>query len=203
MARTGHPFEGRLEIIIAVLLGVAAILGAYAALRNEQQNHDATTRFSEGIVNISNANQFYSSGNAIYSLDQVLFTEFAKDNFAGQGNLAQYFYKTLMRPELQRGIRWWQRSKTAKSPFDDKDPDYVVAEYIRAGQLDSATHAKFVTAKAAQNKADHYTLIEVILATALFLIGVAGVTRVWPIKITGVVLGALIILVSAVLLITA
>jgi hypothetical protein len=202
MVRTGHPWEPRLEIIIAVLLGLAAIAGAYAALKNEQRNHEATVEFSEGIVNISNSNQFYSSGNSVYSADQALFTEYAKANFSNQGDLAQYFYDSLMRPELQKGIRWWEKSKNAKSPFDDRDPNYGVAEYAKGAELDKITHEKFAQAKTQQNVADRYTLIEVILATALFLIGVAGVTRVWPVKITGVVLGAVILIVSLVLLAT-
>ncbi|MFL5831631.1 MAG: hypothetical protein ACJ76X_17075 [Solirubrobacteraceae bacterium] len=49
--RTRARWTGRLELIITVLLGLTAVVGAFAALKNEQRNHDATFEFSEGIKN--------------------------------------------------------------------------------------------------------------------------------------------------------
>src|SRR2546430_4635291 len=38
--RTRRRWTGRLELIITVLLGLTAVVGAFAALKNEQRNHD-------------------------------------------------------------------------------------------------------------------------------------------------------------------
>src|SRR5437763_9517243 len=76
--RTRRRWTGRLELIITVLLGLTAVVGAFAALKNEQRNHDATFEFSEGIKNFDDAGQFYATGNATFTHDQALFLEYAK-----------------------------------------------------------------------------------------------------------------------------
>src|ERR1700732_1342355 len=72
------PWFGRLELLITVLLGLAAITGAYAALKNEQRNHNATEQFSQGIRNFDDSGQFYATFNTEFTHNQALFLEFAK-----------------------------------------------------------------------------------------------------------------------------
>src|SRR5690349_13621902 len=71
--RRGRSWARRLELIITVLLGLTAVVGAFAALKNEQRNHDATFEFSEGIKNFDDSGQFYATGNATFTHDQTLF----------------------------------------------------------------------------------------------------------------------------------
>jgi hypothetical protein len=129
-------WEARLEIIIAVALGLAAIVTAGAVFLNEHQEHEAELDFHAATHSIVRA--------------------------AGAG---------------------------IRSP----------AGHVLELRAEEAT----VNAEDHQGRAATYTLAEVILATSLFLFGVAGISSRWRLKIatlsvaTGVFLTALVVLAIA------
>ena len=126
-------WEARLEIIIAVALGLAAIVTAGAVFLNEHQEHQAEQ-------------DFHASTHAIVAATGA-------------------------------GVR---------------SPAGHVLE-LRAERLE-------ISAADHQDKAATYTLAEVILATSLFLFGVAGISARWRLKVAtlgvafGVFLTALVVL---------
>jgi hypothetical protein len=178
------PWHGRLELLITVLLGMAAIFGAWAALRNEQHNHDATEQFSEGIKNFDDSGQYYSTANQTFNQDQALFLAYAQSNFQKRYDLSGYIKDSLMGDTLKAGVNWWENTKTnANSPFVPQDPKYDIPQLAAAQQSAATSSKNFKEAKTQQNRADHFTIVEVILATALFLYGIAGVTRNMTVKL--------------------
>jgi hypothetical protein len=127
--------EPRLEIAIAIALGLAAIVTAGSVFLNEHQEHDATLDFHQAT-------------------HQLIVATAA-------------------------GIR------------------------TPAGRaLEASSSRKVSTAQDHQDKAARYTLAEVVLATSLFLFGVAGISTSWRIRVsafgiaTGVFLVALVVLAS-------
>jgi hypothetical protein len=206
-AHTRSRWPGRLELVITVLLGLAAVTGAFAALKNEQRNHEATLDFSEGIRNFDDAGQFYATGNATFTHDQSLFLEYAKAIQSNDKELATYIRTNLMGPTLQAGVKWWEgpnaKSKNPEqTPFTDKNPDYGIPQLTEAQSSTNASKANFAAARKEQDKADHFTLVEVILATALFLYGIAGVTRNMTLKLGTLGTGSAIFLIALILLLT-
>ncbi len=134
--QSGAPssrLEGRLEIIIAIALGLAAIVTAGAVYLNEHQEHKANLDFHQATHRLLGA--------------------------------------------TAAGLR---------SP---------AGRALEASSLDEVQQAEDH-----QDKAANYTLAEVILATSLFLFGVAGISSRWRIKIgafataTGVFLIAMVVL---------
>ena len=129
-------WESPLEIVIAIALGLAAIVTAGAVYLNEHQEHKATLDFH----------------SATHSLVAA----------AGSG------IRTARGRELE----------AESAEFNDSAEDH-------------------------QEKAARYTLAEVILATSLFLFGVAGISSRWRLKIvtlsvaTGVFLTAIAVLAIA------
>ena len=129
-------WEARLEIIIAVALGLAAIVTAGAVFLNEHQEHEAELDFHAATHSIVRA--------------------------AGAGIRSPAGHALELRAE--------------------------------ASTIDAEDH---------QDRAATYTLAEVILATSLFLFGVAGISSRWRLKIatlsvaTGVFLTALLVLLIA------
>jgi hypothetical protein len=205
--RTRARWTGRLELIITVLLGLTAIVGAFAALKNEQRNHDATFEFSEGIKNFDDAGQFYATGNATFTHDQTLFLEYAKAIQANDKQLATYIFNNLMGEPLQAGVKWWEgpnaKAKVPEqTPFTSKNPDYAIPQLTEAQNSTNASRTNFSEAREQQDKADHFTLVEVILATALFLFGIAGVTRNMTLRVGTLGFGTLIFVASLVLLVS-
>jgi hypothetical protein len=200
-------WPGGIELFVAIMLGLTAIASAYAAWRNEQRNHDATAQFSEGIRDYDDGGQFYAEGQSVLSRDESLFLEYAKAKQLNQSKLATYIFDNLMSPTLQAGVRWWEGPNTrtshpARNPFTPHDPEYKIQQLTDANQSYDTSKNKFREARAEQEKADHYTLIEVILATSLFLYGVAGVTGNPRSKRAIVLIGTAIFLIALVFLIS-
>jgi Flp pilus assembly protein TadB len=134
--QSGAPstkWEGRLDVIIAIALGLAAVVIAGAVYLNEHQEHKANLDFHQATHRLLGAT--------------------------------------------------------------------VVGLRTPAGRrLEAASLHEVEQAEDHQEKAADYTLAEVILATSLFLFGVAGISSRWRIKIgalataTGVFLIALVVL---------
>jgi hypothetical protein len=137
VARAGSERQRRwdspLEIVLAVALGLAAVVTAASVYLNEHQEHRATLDFHEGTHRLLEA--------------------------------------------TAAGIR---------TP--------------RGHALEAASEDEVNRAEDHQEKAADYTLAEVILATSLFLFGIAGISTRWRIKIgalataTGVFLVAIVVL---------
>ncbi len=201
-------WAGRLELIITIALGLCAIVGAFAAYKNEQRNHEASAQFSQGIANFDDAGQNFSTANTTFSRDQSQFLAYATAIHDNKAKLAAYILHDVMDPTLQSAIRWWQspanvnQKNPARTPFTDKNPNYTIPELTQATDSTDASKANFAEAKKQQQNADHFTLVEVILATALFLYGIAGVTRNITLKVGTFATGTLIFVVSLALLAT-
>jgi hypothetical protein len=106
----------RLDIVIAIALGLAAIVTAASVYLNEQQEHKATLNFHEAthrLIDATSAGLHTPSGKA----------------------------------------------------------------------LEAASEDEINRAQDHQERAATYTLAEVILATSLFLFGIAGISSRWRIKI--------------------
>jgi hypothetical protein len=128
-------WEARLEIIIAIALGLAAIVIAGAVYLNEHQEHKAELDFH----------------GATHSLVQ-----------AAEAGL-----------HTPRGHVLELRAERANESAEDH-----------------------------QDKAASYTLAEVILATSLFLFGVAGISSRWRIKVGALSSATIVFLVALVVLAT-
>ena len=132
---SSHPWETRIQILIAVALGLAAIVTAAAVYRNEQEEHKATKAFHAANLYLVSA--------------------------VGAG---------ITSP---RGKELEAQAEQAEDDADDH-----------------------------QERATGYTLAEVILATSLFLFGIAGISRFWIIKIGALSSASVVFVVAVIVLAT-
>lgn len=198
----------RLEMLIAILLGIAALVGAAGAyFGHVAEGHSissfnegisqANVDFNQGIRDSTDSNLFYSQGNQKFVEYRLIFQEFAKDAYQGlktnDETVATYIQKTLMDPALQKMVAWWETgSNTTKysSPFVDQDPYYgnSIPDYAQGQKLDQQATSEFKSAKDSQeasfssarkdeHQSNSYTLVEVLIASSLFLYGIASVTK--------------------------
>ena len=132
---SSRPWETRIQILIAVALGLAAIVTAAAVYRNEQEDHKAT-----------------------------------KDYHAATAYLVSAVGAGIISP---RGRELEGLAKQAENDAEDH-----------------------------QDRATHYTLAEVILATSLFLFGIAGISKLWIIKIGAFSCASVVFVIAVVVLAT-
>jgi Flp pilus assembly protein TadB len=128
-----RPWESRIDIVIAVALGLAAIVTAGAVYLNEHEEHKATLDFHEATHRLLDA-----------------------------------------------------------TAADLNTP--------RGRALEAASEDEIVRAEDHQERAADYTLAEVILATSLFLFGIAGISSRWRIKIGALSAASVVFLIALVVL---
>jgi len=169
-----------MEVAIAMLLGLAAIVTAWCSFQASQLGDVVQKSYSEGIRAADAASQAYNSAITNDIRDQTLFLEFAKAAQAGDDETALYVLQTLMPPELSAAVEWWSSQPDdagLDSPFVDANPEWSDAAYQEAVALDESSQAYFDAADQADNDADAFDLLTVILTLALFFLGIAGLSR--------------------------
>jgi hypothetical protein len=194
---------GRLEIVVAAMIGLAAVIGAYAALSAERAEHKATIAFDDGVRTTTAAGQAATAGIQALQGDQQLFVQYAAAREAGHRRLVRYIYSHLMSRQLRAGVRWWLGHAEARSPFASADHSYRIQALDRSAALSRRSAELVQLGQSKQELADHYEVVEVVVAAALLLLGLAGVLPSGPVRPTAAVLGAVVLVVALVLLETA
>lgn len=186
-----EPRDQRLELAIAVLLGIAAVLTAIAAYRADSRGGDATVEYNLGIRSADAASQAFTEGTQQLVQDQALFLEYAKAANSGEEDLALYLRDSLFSAELEAGVAWWEEQPDdgPESPFVEDNPDYVIAGYEVGSELEAETEQHFADAARLDEEGGEYTLMTVILAVALFLLGITAAIGAFPVKLGMVAVG--------------
>ena len=173
------PRSKRLEIWIAALLGVVAVITAFATYKAVLEDGDTLANFNEGVRINNDATAKDTEGTQQYTTDQAIYLEFIKSDVAGEGDVANYFRKTLFSPELEEAFQWVEEGEDdpdVVSPFQEDSP-YARPEYEEAEKLRGQVKQRFEEASVHDEDGDKYVLATVILSIALFLLGIAGVNR--------------------------
>jgi len=172
--------KDRLEFVIAVMLGLAAIITAWTAFQSTQLGDKVQESFSEGIRTSDQASQEYNTALATDNQSQAIFLEYAKAAVAGDEVTAAYIKDTLMTPELAAAVEWWieQPEETGpESPFVEENPNWDDSSWVTAEELDVKAQEYFDAAKKADTDGDRFDLLQVIVTLSLFLFGVASLAR--------------------------
>ncbi len=202
---TGNPFKDRLELVIAVMLGLAAMITAWTAFQSTQLGDKVQESFSEGIRTSDQASQEYNTAIATDNQSQALFLEYAKATVAEDEVTATYIKETLMSPELAAAVDWWieQPEETGPdSPFVDENPNWDDSSWVAGAELDAKAQEYFDAAKTADTEGDKFDLLQVIVTLSLFLFGVASLVRQQRIQIGLAAVGAVILIYSIVMTIS-
>lgn len=191
----------RTEIVIAILLGLAAILTAWSTFQSSQLGSSVSAAYSEGIRTSDAASQAFNDASAADVADQALFLEFAKSVNSGDEATANYIHDSLMTPELQSAVDWWSQqpdSANYPTPFTPDNPNWSTKMFDDATALDADAQAKFDEAKRLDGLGSDFAILSIIIALALFLFGVASLVRQERIKIGLGAVGAVILVFSIV-----
>jgi len=197
---TGSRWDGKVEMLIATVLGLAAITGAFAAYKREGREHDAERSFTAANITLTKAVSNSLEGQQELTFDHLLFMNWYLTP-TGSAN-EEFIHDRMMDPTLRKATDWWNGdnrsyAETGSTPFDPRNKYWRPLPQAReaAGQRAESQRA-FLEARTEQDTADSYTRVEVVLATALFLLGVAGVTRNAHVRFTGTGLGTAIFLIA-------
>lgn len=110
------------------------------------------------------------------TIEVGLFSDWLTAELGGRHGLAEV-YRRRFPPGLHSAFdRWWAGDPlntpgSPSSPFDLNDP---IPERVRAAQLEADADAAFSKAQGANQTADRFGQVNVILATAMFIAGVGN-----------------------------
>lgn len=191
--------RSRFELIIALLLGLAAVLTAVASYQGALRSGDSLKSFNEGIRSVNDANGYYNEAAQVVARDQALFLEFAKATQQDNEELAAYVREALMDDNLKAAVADWQETDDDEvlTPLDSDK--YEVPQQAEAERLTEKTDQQFAEARALDDEGDRYDLVGVIVASALFFLGIAGVVSSMRIKFFATILGSVTLVVSFVM----
>lgn len=187
------------ELAVATLLGIAAVATAFAAYKSSLDGGASATAYNEGIALNSLAAQSNLEGNQEFTQDQAIFLEFVKATQTDDEDLAAYIQTQLMSDNLRSGVEWWaDTGDEYPTPFTDDNPKYEIQGWVEGAKYDELALRRFDDGERLGTRGDRYTLVTVILAAALFMLGVAAVARAWAVKLGFCVVGAAFLVASLV-----
>jgi len=194
----------RFDILIAVLLGVTALLAAGAAFLADRDDGRQLRFLQEADVTLAEANDLYAAGDRQKALDQTIFVNYTQANESGDTQLVEYLLG--FSPDLTAAIRVWTRGRfnpNAATPFTGNRPAYGLFQYTDGDELREESEALFAKGDFYDDRGDNFVLATVFLALALALLGVASVIwiRGWRLGLTvagtaSTITGAAIIVVN-------
>lgn len=198
---------GRIELIAAILLGIAGILTAYAAFQGALADGDSLDKYTESAKLTADANGYFSDGRAQMNQDANLFGQYITLIVDEKEEVAGVLRERLFSPELEAATQEWEAlpdEETPPTPLDLESyvvPDIGtnegcivdVQEECYSSKFDEAEIA-FAEAQKATDIGDKYELASVFLAVALFLAGIASLFKQRSIQLAMLVGSVILIL---------
>ncbi len=181
------PKEKKLSILVAIALGVATFLVAWAgwigALHggNQATNYARSNNLaSDGNAEYNVATQVYISDlftwNTIFNLRLDLDAAKAKGD-TNEANLIKTKINKIKRegctPKLLDAIEKVEAGSSTASPFED--PEFVDSYFKDAKKLLDESRQALEEGRADNQRGDSYQLVSVIYSLVLFLLGIVSV----------------------------
>lgn len=186
--------ENRLEIMIAIFLGITALLVAWATWigslhgGNQATNYTMSNNYaSEGNAEYNAASQSMIQDMMIWNtIQDYMFDEavayYNKDE--GEAQLIQEKVENLLKnncsPQLLDAINWAfeQDSSGAVSPFLKEG--MIESYFVNANELLAESQILLEEGKNDNRSGDRYGLVTVLYSLVLFLLGIVGIFKRLP-----------------------
>jgi hypothetical protein len=189
-------WEHGAEIVITIILALATVATAWSGYQAARWGGVQSTKYSEaGALRVESPRASNTPGQ-LTQIDIGLFTNwvnaFATDNL----KLAD-FYEQRFRPEFKPAFEAWiatePRNNPGAPPSPFSMPEYQVSLAEEAIQLEAEAARTFDEGKVANQTSDDYILNTVILASVLFLSGIASRFQWLPVRIAIIIFGLIML----------
>jgi hypothetical protein len=166
-----------LELIVAVVLGLATLGSAWSAYESVRWQGIQTFRLAESIAAGRRAAEKLVHANQVRGADLILLEAYLRALAENNSRLADFLFQRF-RPEFKVATEAWLKTQPLKNPSAPPSP-FVMKEYSLAvekelHQARQEEAAKFTEARKANAVSDTYLLLTVLFSVALFLGGIAA-----------------------------
>ncbi len=180
MAEEDTSEDRRIELVAAIILGVAGILTAFAAYNAALTDGDALKGYTASARTTADANGYFNEAFATYTSDQSLFLEYQVLVEQGDTATALVIRDRLFSPELEAATAAWIEIPVG-SPDEPPTPlqteEYEIPAQTEAIALTEQAADEFTEAQAFDDAGDKFELAAVFLAVSLFLAGIGSLFK--------------------------
>ena len=206
--------EQKLEVVIAILLGVTAILMAWAGWISSLHGGNQATNYTQSNNLSAMGNSMYNEAAQYYMQDMLLWNtiyDYAFDaeiaEMNGRSDEAEMIYAkidTLMNDnctdEFYDAIEWAMDQDYDATPFDKEG--YVDSYFTEANAVLDEADALLEQGKTDNANGDAYGLVSVIYSLALFLLGIVGIFKKIPNRVVITIFACVLIVLATVFMCT-
>ncbi len=189
-------FEPLAEILAILILATATLATAWSGYQSARWSGVQAANYSRaGAMRVESSRASSIAGQQM-QVDIGLFTNWI-NAYADDNQQLADFYQARFRDEFVPAFDAWLLTDPKNNPDAPKSPfamaEYSLAKNEEADALEIKAGEYFEAAESANEIADRYVLDTVILASVLFLAGMASQVKAFRVK-SGVVIFALLIL---------
>jgi hypothetical protein len=187
--------SARIELVAAILLGIAAILTAWAAYNAALTDGDALKGYTQSTTTRAESNFFYNRGNQQYASDTATFLQYQLEVERGNDDVADVIRQNLFTPELAAAVDAWDALGDAPdAPATPLDPAlYQLEDYAAAEELNAQADQQFTEAQTQDDAGDKFELAVVFFAVSLFMAGIASLFKVPRVRVGLLVVSAVLL----------
>lgn len=191
--------ERLLEIVSAILLGLATVATAWCGYQTSKWNGQQSQYYIEATTLRIQSTEATSNANRAATIQVGLFQQYAQAISAQNQALADFLYQRFP-PNLKLATDAWlatrplQNLDAPSSPF--AMPEYVLPDQVEATRLSAQADERLQEANAASGVADQYTLLTVMFASVLFVAGIATRFKWHVVDVSVTVIATVLFLVS-------
>lgn len=173
---SAQRFERWSETLSALLLGLVTIATAWSGYQAARWGGEQSTLYTDALGLMVESTRSETEANQLTQVDIALFINYVNAYAAGDEELAT-FYHDRFRPEARPAVDAWLATEPLRNPEAPPGPfqmpEYRVSLAEQAVQLDEEAGKMFEKGKKANENSDDYILNTVLLASVLFLAGIA------------------------------
>jgi hypothetical protein len=189
----------RLELLAAILLGVATLCTAWAAYQSRQWTGEQSSATARATATRIAENRAAAVANRQVQIDVATFIQWLNAHQEHHPELAA-FYRARFRAEFRPAFAAWIAARpfadTAAPPTPFAMSEYRLKATADAERLERAAATATGQAKAANERADNYMLAVVLCASSLFFAGLSTKLATQRARIAVLAMGAVVVLVA-------
>lgn len=184
--------EQRLEVLVAIFLGITALVMAWASWIGSLHGGNQATNYTKSNNLAAEGNSEYNSASQLYLSDLMAWNSIVNFQFdieiaEANGNTAQAqlieekldkFVKDNCTEQLAEAIEWAEKQNDDVSPFDKEG--FVDSYFEESNKLLSESQQLLEQGQKDNANGDAFGLVTVIYSVVLFLLGIVGIFKSLP-----------------------
>jgi hypothetical protein len=186
-----------IELILAMMLGAVALATAWSGYQAARWGGIQSIALSQAAARRAESARASTKAGQHIQIDVGTFSNWVAAFAVDEAGLAE-FYEGFFRDEFRPAFDAWMAMDPANNPAAPPTPfempEYQVSNREEADRLELEAEMTFEEGRAANAQSDKYVLNAVILASVLFMAGIASGFDWLPVRIA-IIVSALVLLV--------